>query len=162
SADYVTAWETATLTDLFDVDIATGVTSGQFLGFTGSGWTNVPAPAVTASLATLSDVSLGSPVANDVLTYNGSVWSNSPPHLSALTGVTITAAAKGQSLVYDGSNWINASAFDPPIFDLGSVSSSTVVNLQSNAAIRLQMSGNLTISSFTFPTASSGQFIHRV
>lgn len=61
----------------------------------------------TSALATQQDVTLTSPVAGNVLTYNGVNWSNGPNTLDADTDVTITSPAIGQALAYNGSQWVN-------------------------------------------------------
>jgi len=161
SADYDDAWQTAILDDLADVTITSPV-SGNVITRSGSLWVN--APPSPGALANLTDVALTTLTAKEVLTWNGTKWANGPPAgtLVSLSDVTISSPIVGQPLVYNGSSWSNQSVADLPAFNIGAVSGTTTVDMRTNELIRLQLSGNLTINSFTWPTASSGQFVRRV
>lgn len=72
-----------------------------------------------SSLAGLSDVSVPSPTDNYVLTFNSStgLWEAEAPAsgtvaLDDLTDVVITSAKREDTLVYNGTNWVN----DPRFF----------------------------------------------
>lgn len=67
------------------------------------------------NLNLLQDVTISSPVTNQVLQYNGAGWQNATlaapsVALNDLTDVTITSVQNAQTLVYDSptSQWINA------------------------------------------------------
>ena len=119
--------------DLSDVTITTA-TNGQVLSYNGSAWVNSAASA--GSLAGLSDVTITAASTGEVLRYNGSVWvdatlaysdlsgtptnvstfTNDAGYLTGITGesigdlsdVTITGAASGEVLRYNGSAWVDA------------------------------------------------------
>jgi hypothetical protein len=69
--------------------------SGQCIGIDASSNTIIiPCGSGGGSLATLSDVHLTSPISNDLLTYNGTVWVNAP----AGTSFSFSIASFGDSL----------------------------------------------------------------
>ena len=49
-----------------------------------------------------------------------------------------------------------------PALNAGGVSSTISLNLTTNELMRFQMNGNCTITGFTWPTGSSGQFVRRI
>ena len=63
-------------------------------------------------LRNLNDCQIVNPSANQNLTYNGTVWSNTDALLSALGDITITPPRNNQVLTYDSttSKWINSSS----------------------------------------------------
>jgi hypothetical protein len=155
-----------TLDSLTDVEVSTGIQDGDILVWNGAGWTNQP-PSSAASLAIndLTDVIISSPVTNNILLFNGTNWVNSASVSSPLDGlsdVTITGPVTGQPLVYDGAAWVNKSVADLPVLNSGSKSGSFVIDMQTNEFIRIQMTGNCTVSSFIWPSGSSGRFVRRI
>jgi len=152
------------LDSLTDVDIGTGVAIGDVLAWDGAQWSNQTAAAPSLVLNDLTDVIITAATNGQVLKWNGSNWINAvvATALDDANDVLLTSPVKGQPLIYDGSTWINKSAADLPIVNLGPASGSTTLNLQTNEFVRLQVSGNLTIGGFTWPSTSSGQFVRRV
>ena len=83
---------------------------------------------ITGRLDNLSgDVTIGSPVSGDSLSYNGSRWVNRKSNITTDMGdVVISGNATGQFLKFDGNTWINSSI--PTINnlnDIGDVSAAT-------------------------------------
>jgi trimeric autotransporter adhesin len=86
-----------------------------------------------SSIDELSDVDITTPVADQVLTFDGSQWVNAalPPipdpvvTLDGLTDVTLTTPTADQFLKYNGSQWIN-SAVPTPISSLDGLSDVTL------------------------------------
>jgi hypothetical protein len=156
-----------TLDSLTDVDTS-GAADGDVLTFVGTaGWVaQTPATPTTPSLALddLTDVAISAPSAGQALTYNGTTWLNSAlsATFDSLSDVAITTPIAGQPLVYDGSTWVNKSVADVPALNSGSKSGSFALDMQTNEFIRIQMTGNCTISSFTWPSGSSGKFVRRI
>jgi hypothetical protein len=155
-----------TLDSLTDVD-TTGASDGDVLTFGGtSGWVS-QAPSA-GSLDDLTDVVISTATSGEILTFNGTNWVNdtaatpTAPALDDLTDATITSAAAGQPLVYDGSQWVNKNVADLPILNVGSKSGSFVMDMSTNEFIRIQMTGNCTVASFTWPSGSSGKFVRRI
>jgi hypothetical protein len=133
-AGYLANINSESINDLSDVVITTA-TSGQVLSYNGTNWVN--GAASSNSLAGLTDVTITAAATNEVLKYNGSVWvdanvdysevTNTPTNVSTFTNdagyltgitgesigdlsdVTITAAASGEYLRYNGSSWVDAS-----------------------------------------------------
>lgn len=68
----------------------------------------------SGTLDSLSDVVIASPVAGQVLTYNGTVWANVTPvsDLESLTDVDLTSPAADNVLQYNGSQWVNKASID--------------------------------------------------
>jgi len=64
------------------------------------------------SLSGLSDTTITSPSANQILQYSSNKWQNKPFTLANLTDTTISSPSKGQILSYDGSKWKNGGAVD--------------------------------------------------
>ena len=132
-AGYLTNINSESINDLSDVNL-TSPSSGQVLSYNGANWVNSAASA--GSLAGLSDTTITSPANGEVLKYNGSSWvdaqlayselSGTPTNVSTFTNdagyltninsesindlndVTITAAANGEVLKYNGSAWVDA------------------------------------------------------
>ena len=132
-AGYLTNINSESIDDLSDVNL-TSPSSGQVLSYNGTNWINSAASA--GSLAGLSDTTITSPANGEVLKYNGSSWvdvqlayselSGTPTNVSTFTNdagyltninsesiddlsdVTITAAANGEVLKYNGSAWVDA------------------------------------------------------
>lgn len=154
------------LNDLTDVTI-TAAAAGEVLRYNGAAWVdaqldyadlaNTPANVsafandagyianITAEpIGDLSDVVLTNPANNDVLSYNGTNWVNTPAPPADISGnsigdlsdVTITAAASGEVLRYNGAAWVDAQldyadlantpAIPVSIDDLTDVDTSTV------------------------------------
>ena len=69
-------------------------------------------PSGVSYLRNLNDCQIVSPSANQNLTYNGTVWSNTDALLSSLSDITITTPSNNQILTYDSttSKWINSSS----------------------------------------------------
>ena len=61
-----------------------------------------------AALSSLTDVSLATPVTNDVLKYDGSGWVNGSIPLDSASDVTISSPSTNQVLLYSGTEWQNA------------------------------------------------------
>lgn len=103
------------LNDLTDA-IITSATNGDVLSFNGTNWVNSALGAVPShDLTDHDDVNITAPTNNQVLTYNSAAgeWQNTTPaftNLDGLSDVVITSASVGQTLVYNGSNWVNTTA----------------------------------------------------
>jgi hypothetical protein len=160
TADYVMNWQGAILEDLSDVQIGSPL-EGQALIYLHGVWQNASA---VASLAGLTDVSISGPVTNHVLTWTGTNWANNFTFLSKSGDVVLTSPVGGQGLFYNGSNnkWVNASAFDMPVYDMGNVSGSIIIDFGTSQFIEMTMQGNTTVSSFTMPAVGMGTAMRRV
>ena len=174
------------INDLSDVTI-TSATSGQVISYNGSAWVN--SAASSGSLAGLSDVTITAATSGEVLKYNGSAWvdasvaysevtgtptdisafTNDSGYLTTITGesindlsdVTITAAASGEYLRYNGSAWVDASLgiVDDTTPSLGGnldVSSNDIVST-SDGAINLAPDGSGQVTIKGNATGGSGQ-----
>lgn len=64
---------------------------------------------IDAYLFELMDVTINAPQNNDVLSWNGTKWTNAttPRTLTELNDVTVTAPANNHFLGFNGTNWIN-------------------------------------------------------
>lgn len=78
------------LGDLSDVVIS-GASSSELLGYDGTNWVNVPAPA--GSLAGLSDTDISTPANGHILRYNSGSWSNSTLAAAGIAPTVHTHAA---------------------------------------------------------------------
>ena len=105
--------------DLSNVSL-TGVTTGDVLSYNGANWVNSAAPPANISGSSINglndvDTSTSPPVNGDGLIWNsgsgqwepGAVGTGTVA-LNGLTDVTITSAATGEVLRYDGSTWVDA------------------------------------------------------
>jgi len=78
-----------------------------------SGEAATPTIALDATLDNLSNVTVPSPTANDVLQWNGTAWVNvaastvGATNLDGLSDVVIATPEEFQSLAYNGTNWVN-------------------------------------------------------
>lgn len=78
-----------------------------------SGEAATPTIALDATLDNLSNVTVPSPTANDVLQWNGTAWVNvaastvGATNLNGLSDVVISTPEEFQTLEYDGTNWVN-------------------------------------------------------
>lgn len=88
----------ATITGTLTVGGSTG-TSGQYLRSTGTGvqWVTVD----TSTLDGLTDVVISSPTAQQVLTYNGTVWINADSNATVASAVFATNAQSDLGSVTD-------------------------------------------------------------
>jgi hypothetical protein len=106
------------------------------------------------TLAGLADVGLGSPHdVNDVLTWNGSLWTNAPAvsAISQLSDVVLSSPSVNQVLVWNGSDWVNSTpagrfgtstalgnsgtvSIDPTLGDLFTTSPTADVLINANSA----------------------------
>ena len=86
------AYSATSINALSDVDTATSVpTAGQPLVWNAVSSSWVPGSVISGSLSTLSEVTITSPVAGQVLKYNGSRWENDVDAVSGGAGVgTVT------------------------------------------------------------------------
>ena len=94
-------------------------TTGQVLSSRGPTtdpvWIDIPPSSTVDVLNDLSDVTVTTPIASQVLTYNGSAWVNADAVvgsivdvLNDLSDVTVTTPIASQVLTYNGSAWVNA------------------------------------------------------
>jgi hypothetical protein len=151
-----------TLDSLKDVTISAPA-NGQVLTYAGTvGWINQAPVSAALNLDGLTDVVITSPSNGQALVFSGTTWLNGAVSINNLGSVAIASPVAGQLFAFNGSAWANQSFADFPILNSGSVSGSLAINLQTNEFIRLQLGGNLTISSFTWPTSSSGRMVHRI
>ena len=76
-----------------------------------TGSTGPTGPPFGEGIEDLTDVVLANPQTNQVLTYSAAIqsWFNAdvPRNINALNDVTVSVPAIGESLIYDGSNWVN-------------------------------------------------------
>ena len=67
-------------------------------------------PTITTTLAGLTDTSVATATAGQVLTYDGAVWTaqatNASLALNDLSNVSVAAPSNGQALVWNGSAWV--------------------------------------------------------
>lgn len=158
TVDFVTAWQTAALTDLTDVSLPTspGPVTGDVLTFSGSLWT---ASQTAKALSELSDVLiLDSPSleTGQLLMWDGAVWTNS--NIAGFTP-TVVAPISGELLVYDASSstWKNKNTADLPVAPAVGVFGTITLDYSLGAVQRLTMSGGTTLDHVTnWPPA--GQF----
>jgi hypothetical protein len=79
-----------------------------------SGEAATPTIALDATLDNLSNVTVPSPTANDVLQWNGTAWVNvaastvGATNLDGLSDVVIATPEEFQTLGYNGTNWVNS------------------------------------------------------
>jgi hypothetical protein len=119
-----------TSTTLLSINGSTG-TSGQYLarGPTGLTWTTAPSPA----LSTLSDVSISSPQAQQVLTYTGSAWINAASN--AVVASTVFATSQSDlGYVFDSNVTVSedegtVTSVAGNIYDLGVLSFTGIISL---------------------------------
>ncbi len=78
---------------------------------TTAGATDTVTIALNATLDNLSDVTITTPSANQVVQYNGSAWVNSAIAIDELSDVDTTTAApsSGDSLTWNTTNWVPTS-----------------------------------------------------
>jgi len=159
--------------DLTDLGIPDGDV-GQYLTTDGSGnfyFEDIVYPPL--NLGDLVDVTLTTPVLNQVLKYDGVQWVNGTAisgaqTLNDLTDVTIANPASGNTLKYNGSQWINGSSL---LNDLGDV---TIVTPQQGNTLKYNgaewinetiVAGNPfdqdlnTFNQVTFNTTTADQFV---
>jgi hypothetical protein len=119
-----------TSTTLLSINGSTGAT-GSYLarGPSGLTWTNPPA----GSLATLTDVAISSPTAQQVLTYTGSAWINADSNAVVASAVFATSQSD-LGYVYDSNvtltedlGAITEIAYS--IYDLGVLSFTGIISL---------------------------------
>jgi Protein of unknown function (DUF2793) len=72
---------------------------------------------------------------------------------SSLGDFSITSAATGQALTYNGSAWVNASKVDLPCGSLASSSGAVTLNRNNGEIQRLSLTGNVTLSVSNWPAA---------
>jgi hypothetical protein len=119
-----------TSTTLLSIGGSTG-TSGQYLarGPTGLIWTS----AAAASLASLTDVNLSSPVTQQVLTYNGTQWVNADSNAVVASAVFASSQYDmGQVndniiTVSEDEGLVTETAYN--IYDLGVLSFTGIISL---------------------------------
>jgi hypothetical protein len=86
--------------------LATVATSGSYADLSNK-------PTIPSAIDDLSDVTISSPSADQVLKYNGTAWVNSAApasgatNLDGLTDVVITSPVSGHYLRHNGTNWVN-------------------------------------------------------
>ena len=119
-----------TATTLLSINGSTG-TSGNYLarGPTGLTWTNPPA----GSLATLTDVAISSPQAQQVLTYTGSAWINAASNAVVASAVFATSQSD-LGYVYDSNISLSEdegsiTGIANNIYDLGVLSFTGIISL---------------------------------
>ena len=119
-----------TSTTLISINGSTG-SSGNYLarGPSGLTWTNPPA----GSLATLTDVAISSPTAQQVLTYTGSAWINADSNAVVASAVFATSQAD-LGFVYDSNVTISedlgaVTEIAYSIYDLGVLSFTGIISL---------------------------------
>lgn len=64
----------------------------------------------SSSLADLTDTAISSPSSGQILSFNGTAWTNTAApsgDLAGLTDTTISNPSNGQMLKYDGTKWVN-------------------------------------------------------
>lgn len=97
------------------VHFADAPANGVLYGRLNNAWVEVEGGGGASILDDLLDVVIDTPVLNQVLQYNGTVWINaSAPvggatELNDLTDVTLSTISTGQVLRYNGTAWANAS-----------------------------------------------------
>lgn len=119
-----------TSTTLLSINGSTG-SSGNYLarGPSGLTWTNPPA----GSLATLTDVAISSPTAQQVLTYTGSAWINADSNAVVASAVFATSQSD-LGYVYDSNVTISEdlgtiTEIAYSIYDLGVLSFTGIISL---------------------------------
>ena len=119
-----------TSTTLISINGSTG-SSGNYLarGPSGLTWTNPPA----GSLATLTDVAISSPTAQQVLTYTGSAWINADSNAVVASAVFATSQSD-LGFVYDSNVTIEedlgaVTEIAYSIYDLGVLSFTGIISL---------------------------------
>jgi hypothetical protein len=119
-----------TSTTLLSINGSTG-SSGNYLarGPSGLTWTNPPA----GSLATLTDVAISSPTAQQVLTYTGSAWINADSNAVVASAVFATSQSD-LGFVYDSNVTISedlgaVTEIAYSIYDLGVLSFTGIISL---------------------------------
>jgi len=118
-AGYLTDITGEPIGDLSNVSLAS-LTTGDVLSYNGSNWVNSAAPPADISGSSINalndvDTATSAPSNGEGLIWNSTSgnWepgtvSAGPVALNDLTDVTITAAASGEVLRYNGSAWVDA------------------------------------------------------
>lgn len=144
--------------ELTDLGIADG-SNGQVLTTDGQGNYSFRTPTAAANnLNALTDVTLTTPLVNQVLKYNGTEWVNGTgtagaTDLDGLTDVTIASPANNQVLKYNGSEWVNSTIATGNPFDQ-SLNTTNSVRFVSTTASDFVLSGSGT------PTVQSDTDLH--
>jgi len=138
-------------------------------GDIGTSSSQVAAGNHTHAVNDLSDVTITSAVANDILIYDGSNWVDksfveagiaaaSHTHaINDLSDVTITAATASDILIYDGSNWVDKSFAEAGIAAASHTHSASDITSGTLASERLSGSYDISITgnAATATTATS-------
>lgn len=144
--------------ELTDLGIADG-SSGQFLTTDGNGnFTFDDVPSALSALNDLTDVTITSPVVNNVLKYDGTGWVNgtasaSVSALDDLTDVVISTPTNNQFLKYNGTNWVNSTVATGNPFDQD-------LNTTDFVEFASTTSGDFVLSGSGTPTIQSDTELH--
>lgn len=122
--------DTIKITDIDGVDIS-GALANTFLTANGSGeytFTTLPVVNTDKALTEISDVTIESPILNQVLQYDGNKWTNrvvstGVTTLDGLTDVDTTGKTVGSILEYDGS------AYKPKSYDFSKLGNLDKINV---------------------------------
>ena len=91
--------------------LATVATSGSYVDLTNK-------PTIPTDLDSLTDVTITTPAADQIIKYNGTAWVNSAAAaagattLDELTDVVIATPLKGHLVVHNGTNFVNSNTIE--------------------------------------------------
>lgn len=130
------------LSGLSDVDSGLTASTGEFLAFDGTEWSNSSAPQ-PSSLNEIGDVdtATNSPTDGQVLGWDDSTstWVPRPSggtlDLDDIQDVDTTGVSTGEVLKYDGTNWVAASEQSLDIDDLTNVDTSSTGHVPTNGQV---------------------------
>lgn len=161
---------------LSDVTVSTPTTN-QVLQYNGTNWVNATSPATTVSsvfgrtgaitsaegdysLTQLSDVTISSPALNQLLVYNGTIWTNA--NLSTLTTTIYSGDGQlaGNRIVDLNSYTLNfRSAGSPVIYVAAPIGGISYVGIQrSNPTAELDVNGTILSKGFANEGQSNFQY----
>lgn len=86
----------------------TGVSAGTGISVSHTpGEGSTATVSLNATLNNISNVSISSPVANNIIQYNGTTWVNVLNNLDNLSDVTISSPVANHIVQHNGTTWIN-------------------------------------------------------
>jgi len=146
---FLTSISDKSIGELSDVSIGDETPgTGQVLKWNGSSWSPAPDLSGTGNINNLTGLVINSPLNNQVIKYNGAVWTNEylTYNLNGLTDVVIDNPQTENVLKFDGTKWVN-----------GQVSVDENLLLQSRKKITVTTSSvaNSASAEITIPAAKS-------
>ena len=107
----ITTLQTSVATKAATSSLAAVATSGSYVDLTNK-------PTIPTDLDSLTDVTITTPAADQIIKYNGTAWVNSAAAaagaatLDELTDVVIATPLKGHLVVHNGTNFVNSNTIE--------------------------------------------------